>query len=138
VDAIKDPAEAVLSLPPAAKFKSWKGTHMNIVDNLMQSRSAFTAQIEAIPLGQSIDEVFGARWAIEQTILSCKATTLDAIKQQIRILAGRAAAEMTVRFLARGGCPRGRATTRNLFPAPDTPWLGGLELLTKRLLPRHE
>jgi hypothetical protein len=26
---------------------------------------------------------------------------------------------MTVRFLARGGCPRGRATTRNLFPAPD-------------------
>jgi hypothetical protein len=36
------------------------------------------------------NETFDKRWALEETILSCKATTLDAIKEQIRILAARA------------------------------------------------
>ncbi len=57
----------------------------------MEGRAALTAEIDAIPLGQSIDEVFQRRWAVEESVLSCKATTIDELKAQLKILAARAA-----------------------------------------------
>ena len=61
------------------------------IAKLMQFRAALTEQIEAIPLGQPIDEVFQRRWAIEETILSCRAVRLGDLKRQLAVLAQRAA-----------------------------------------------
>jgi hypothetical protein len=61
------------------------------IDSLMKTHTALTAEIHAIPLGQSIDEVFQRRWAIEEEILSRQATTLADRDRQISILAARAA-----------------------------------------------
>jgi hypothetical protein len=64
------------------------------IANMMQHRAALDATLDAIPgdlsREQEFKDIFDREWQIKQTILGCRATTLDAIKQQIRILAQRA------------------------------------------------
>jgi hypothetical protein len=59
------------------------------VAKLMQTRAAISAEIDAIPFDESIDEVFQRKWTIEQEILKRKAVTLDDRDAQLEILAER-------------------------------------------------
>jgi hypothetical protein len=62
---------------------------MTITD-LMQTRAAIDATIAETPIDVSIEDSFGRKWVVEQAILSCTALTVDDLKAQIKILAGRA------------------------------------------------
>jgi hypothetical protein len=61
---------------------------------MMERRAALTAEIDAIPTDltneQEFKDAFDRKWAVEQTILSCKALTLADRNAQIKILAARA------------------------------------------------
>ncbi|MFZ2076049.1 MAG: hypothetical protein WAV38_05225 [Xanthobacteraceae bacterium] len=65
------------------------------IHNMMQSRAALTAQMDAAPTDLSSEaefkEIFERRWALEDSILSRQATTPADRDRQISILAARAA-----------------------------------------------
>jgi hypothetical protein len=67
---------------------------MTNITAMMERRAEIAAELDAIPEDlaheQEFKDAFDRKWAVEETVLSCKATTLDAIKDQIRILAARA------------------------------------------------
>jgi hypothetical protein len=66
------------------------------IENLMQAHAALSAQIDAIPLDQSIDEVFQRRWTIEETILGRAPTTVQDLQSQLLVLAARARDDVDV------------------------------------------
>jgi hypothetical protein len=80
------------SLP--ARFLRRRKTEMTNISTMMERRAALTAEIDAIPTDltneQEFKDAFDRKWAVEQTILSCKALTLADRNAQIKILAARA------------------------------------------------
>jgi hypothetical protein len=74
--------------------KLWRKRKMTNITAMMERRAEITAELDVIPEDiaheAEFNETFAKRWAVEETILSCKATTIDAIKEQIRVLAARA------------------------------------------------
>jgi hypothetical protein len=58
------------------------------ISSLMRSRAVLDAQISETPI--SIEKPNAAKWAVEERILSYRATTLGALRKQLRVLADRA------------------------------------------------
>jgi hypothetical protein len=58
------------------------------ISSLMRSRAVLDAQISETPI--SIEKPHAAKWAVEERILSYRATTLGALRKQLRVLADRA------------------------------------------------
>jgi hypothetical protein len=53
------------------------------ISSLMRSRAVLDAQISETPI--SIEKPLAAKWAVEERILSYRATTLGALRKQLRV-----------------------------------------------------
>jgi hypothetical protein len=67
---------------------------MTNITAMMERRAEITAELDAVPEDLAHEAEFQAtfdrKWAVEETILSCKATTLAERDSQLLVLAARA------------------------------------------------